>query len=238
MSRLRIALLNAAHDGADTRRNFRREIAADLTEFHVTEGELPDSFNFDGCIVTGSRASVYWDEPWIQDLKRWTGDAIETGMPFLGVCYGHQLLADVLGGSVEDMGEYEIGYREVEHDESSPLFEGIDSEFTVFTTHSDRVATLPPGADQIARNDYGVHGFRKGNVFGVQFHPEYDKATARSVASGKDELSDATLSSVLEGINDENYAAACEAKTLFDNFTAFVRKQQSVSSRVASAADD
>ncbi len=238
MSRLRIALLNAAHDGEDTRRNFRREVAADLVEFHVTEGELPATFDFDGCLVTGSRASVYWDEPWIGDLKRWVGNAIETGMPFLGVCYGHQLLADVLGGSVEDMGEYEIGYRAVEHDGSSRLFDGIEDEFTVFTTHSDRVASLPPGATQLAKNEYGVHGFRKGNVFGVQFHPEYDKETARSVASGKDELSDDTLQGVLDGITDENYSAACEAKTLFDNFTQFVRDQQTPANKINGAADD
>ena len=223
MNRLRIALLNAAHDGADTRRNFRREVDADLVEFHVTDGELPETFEYDGCIVTGSRASVYWDEPWIQDLKRWVGDAIETEMPFLGVCFGHQLLADVLGGSVEDMGEYEIGYREVRHDDSSPLFAGIDPEFTVFTTHSDRVGSLPPGAARIAENEYGVHGFRKGDVFGVQFHPEYDEATARSVTNGKDELSEERLEAVLDGIHDEHYAAACEAKTVFENFTGIVR---------------
>ena len=223
MSRLRIAMLNAAHDGADTRRNFRREVDADLVEFHVTERELPETFEYDGCIVTGSRASVYWDEPWIQDLKRWIGEAIETEMPVLGVCFGHQLVANVLGGSVEDMGEYEIGYREVRHDGSSPLFEGVDREFTVFTTHSDRVASLPPGAERIAENEYGVHSFRKGTVFGVQFHPEYDEATAESVTKGKDELSDERLEAVLDGINDENYAAACEAKTVFENFTEIVR---------------
>mgnify|MGYP000052319187 CR=1 FL=1 len=226
MSRLRIALLNAAHDGSDTRRNFRREVDADLVEFHVTEGELPATLSFDACIVTGSRASVYWDRPWIGDLKRWIGDAVGSGMPFLGVCYGHQLLADVLGGSVEDMGEYEIGYREVRHDGSSPLFDGIDEAFTVFTTHSDRVGSLPPGADCIARNEYGIHGFRKGNVFGVQFHPEYDERTAASVTRGKDELSEETLDRVLAGINGENHRAACEAKTLFDNFTQFVREQR------------
>ena len=47
MSRLRIALLNAAHDGADTRRNFRRELDADVAEFSVTDGELPETFEYD-----------------------------------------------------------------------------------------------------------------------------------------------------------------------------------------------
>jgi len=241
MSRLRIALLNTAHDGDHTRRNFRRELDADLVEYHVTERELPETVEFDAFVVTGSRASVYWDEPWIADLKAWVGEAIESGMPGLGVCYGHQLLADVLGGSVEAMDAYEIGYRTVEHSGDSRLFEGIDEQFTVFTTHSDRVATLPPGAELIAENDYGIHGFRKGDIFAVQFHPEYDMATAEKVTRGKDTLDEGRTQRVLDGITAENYAAACEAKTLFANFTDFVRERRGVGtedSADARAADD
>ena len=237
MSRPRLALLNAAHDDADTRRNFRRELDADLVEFDCPAGELPDSVQFDGCVITGSEASVYWDEAWIGDLKTYVGDAVEAGLPMLGVCYGHQLLADVLGGSVEDMGEYEIGYREVRHDGDATLFEGIDEEFTVFTTHSDRVAQLPPGATRIAANDYGIHGFRRDNVFTVQFHPEYDTATAEDVTSGKD-LPDERLEHVLDGITEENFQAACEAKTLFENFLGYVRDNPGPETRAQAAADD
>jgi GMP synthase (glutamine-hydrolysing) len=139
------------------------------------------------------------------------------------------LLADALGGTVEDMGEYEIGYREIERvfdDEDGdvdPLLAGVPSSFTAFTTHSDSVVELPPGATEIARNDYGNHGFRVGDAFGVQFHPEYDREMARSVTAGKDELSDDRKQAVYDGITAANYAAACETKALFENFTAYVR---------------
>ncbi|WP_299237445.1 type 1 glutamine amidotransferase [Natronomonas sp.] len=219
----RIALLNAAHEPADTSRNFRRELDADVVEFHCPSGELPEGFGYDGFVVTGSRASVYWDEPWIGRLKTWVGGAIEAGLPGLGVCYGHQLIADVAGGSVEDMGEYEIGYRTVEQDGRNRLLEGVDTEMTVFTTHSDRVSEAPPGATVFARNDYGIHGFRKDRLFAVQFHPEYDAETAESVTKGKrDQLPDARIEAVLEGIDEENYRAAREAKRLFDNFLEYV----------------
>jgi GMP synthase (glutamine-hydrolysing) len=215
MDRLRIALLNASTD-EDTPRNFRRELDADLVEFDIQEN-VPDSFDFDGAVITGSRASVYWDEPWIPPLKEWVATATERGLPVLGVCFGHQVLAEALGGTVEDMGEYEIGYREVEGEGTL-----LDDSMTVFTTHSDTVTELPPGARQIAENDYGIHGFRVNNAFGVQFHPEYDMETARTVTRGKD-LPDERIERVLDGITEENYAKACEAKTLFENFTGRVR---------------
>jgi len=227
MGEPRIALLNAAHAAADTRRNFRRELDADVVEFHCPSGEFPEGFRYDGFVVTGSRASVYWDREWIGRLKEWVGDALEAGVPALGVCYGHQLLADVLGGSVESMGEYEIGYRTVEQDGDNRLLEGVSEEMTVFTTHSDHVQEAPPGATVFARNEYGVHGFRKGHAFAVQFHPEYDMETAESVTRGKeDELPPERIEAVTEGIHADNYEAACEAKVLFDNFLEYVEEVQ------------
>jgi len=227
MTRPKIALLNAAHAADDTERNFVRELDADVVEFRCPAGEFPDDFAFDGFVVTGSSASVYWDKEWIGRLKTWVGGAVEAGLPALGVCYGHQLLADVLGGRVEDMGEYEIGYRTVDHDGENRLLAGIDESMTVFTTHSDRVSEPPPGATVFAENDYGIHGFRKGRAIGVQFHPEYDIQTAETVTKSKDELSEERIQQVLDGITESNYAAACEAKRLFDNFLAFVAEVRS-----------
>ena len=226
MTTSRIALLNAAHAGEPTRENFEREVSAELVNFDVTACEFPETLEFDGCLITGSRASVYWDREWIGELKSWVGSAIRQGMPFLGVCFGHQLLAEVLGGSVKNMGEYEIGYRAVEHEGTSVLFEGIDQDFTVFTTHSDRVTRLPPGAELIARNDYGIHGFQKGSVYAVQFHPEYNRAMAERVTRGKEELPEQKQQRVFDGITDENIAAAAEAKTVFENFLSVVRTNQ------------
>ncbi len=227
MEQPRIALLNAAHKARDTRRNFVRELDADVVAFHCPSGDFPEDFRYDGFVVTGSRASVYWDREWIGQLKTWVGDAVEAGLPGLGVCYGHQLLAAVMGGRVEDMGEYEIGYRTVEQDGQNRLLSGIDETMTVFTTHSDRVVEAPPGATVFARNDYGIHGFRKDQVFAVQFHPEYDMATATSVTKGKDDqLSQERINQVLEGINSDNYRAACEVKGLFDNFLAYVAEHR------------
>jgi len=223
MSQLRLAVLNAAHQDENTTRNFRRELDASLSEFSVTDGEFPDDFAFDGVVVTGSRSSVYWDEPWIEPTKAWVREAIDRGLPCLGVCWGHQLLAAALGGTVSDMGVYEVGYSEIEQVSDSRLFDGIGQTFTAFTSHSDAVTELPPGAEPLAENEYSNHGFRKGRVFGVQFHPEYDMKTARDLVKRK-ELSDDRLQSVLDEITAENYQTACEAKLVFENFTEFARE--------------
>jgi GMP synthase (glutamine-hydrolysing) len=238
MTRPRLALLNAAHEGHHTSRNFRRDVPADLVEFDAVAGEVPADTVFDGCLVTGSRSSVYHDEDWIAETKAWVREALAEDLPTLGVCWGHQLLADVLGGRVEDMGEYELGYRTVSH-EGGRLFEGVDEEFLVFTTHSDRVAELPPGAELLAENDYGVHAFRKDQAFGVQFHPEYDQSSAARVTRGKD-LPDERIESVLDGVTRENYLDACGAKQVFDNFVDHVVAVQSgdEGGTSSAAADD
>lgn len=235
MTQLRLALLNASTADAaipSTNRNFRRELDADLAEFRVPSGQLPASFDFDGVVVTGSAASAYWDEQWIHDARTWIQEAHERGLPILGVCFGHQLLASALGGTVAEMDEFEIGYREVSHG-NSPLFSGIEDRFTVFTTHGDRVVELPEGGERIAENEYGIHGFRVGHAFGVQFHPEYDMETAAAVTRRKEFLGEERIESVLAGITDEQYAKACEAKQLFDNFTEYTAEHRGTSAEIA-----
>ncbi|MEZ3115744.1 type 1 glutamine amidotransferase [Halobaculum sp. MBLA0147] len=239
MTDLRFALLHAAHDDDNTSRNFRREFDATLVEFDANAAELPPPVDpdtaatpgageFDAAVITGSRSSVYWDEAWIAELLDWVEDAADAGLPILGVCYGHQVLAEALGGRVAGMDDFEIGYNEVRHD-GDTLFDGIDESFTVFTTHGDTVVELPDDAVELACNEYGVHAFRRGRCWGVQFHPEYDRETAREVTEGKrDRLADERVDAVLTGITEEHYAAACEAKRLFDNFERAVRDPQRV----------
>ena len=240
MTDLRFALLNAAHEDAHTSRNFRRELDATLVEFDVTEGNLPSSVDptaagdagagaFDAAVVTGSASSVYHDEPWITALVEWVADAADAGLPVLGVCFGHQVLAAALGGRVAAMDGYEIGYNEVRHDDDE-LFDGVDRSFTVFTTHGDTVVDLPPDATPLAENDYGLQAFRRDRCWGVQFHPEYDRETAEHVADGKrDRLGDDRVDAVVSGVTTDSYAAACPAKGVFDNFCRAVRDPDRIS---------
>ena len=236
MTRTRLALLNAAHDGTSTRRNFRRELDADLVEYDAAGGELPGgypdgaAFEFDGVVVTGSRSSVYWEEAWIPPLLEYVEEAYDRGLPILGVCYGHQVIAEALGGRVAGMDDFEIGYNEIRRCiDDDPVLAGIDRRFTAFTTHGDVVVDPPPGSRVLAENEYGIHAFRKNHAWGVQFHPEYDIDTAREVTEGKrDRLGDETVDAVLAEITPENHAAACEVKQLFDNFLSSLEESRRI----------
>lgn len=227
-----LAVIDASVGETPAESNFRRDLDANVTVYKVSEGQFPPSvsaseWQFDGVIVSGSQTSVYDDHDWIHEATEWIRRVHRADVPILGVCWGHQFLAQALGGRVVDMGEYELGYERIARLGDDPLFEGLPEEFTSFETHSDRVAELPPGAATLARNDYGVQAFRVGSTYGVQFHPEYDRETAIWVTEGKD-LPDERIRSVLDGITDESVEAARTSKRIFDNFRRLADTHQPV----------
>ena len=220
---MHLALFDASLGTPHASRNFEREVDAALTTFHVNQGELPPPIGapeapvaFDGAIISGSQSSVYDDRPWIQDLSRWVEGAIEDGLPILGVCWGHQLLAQILGGTVKG-GTYELGYVQVHQDADDPIWDGIPDPFTVFATHSDHVVELPPNAQLLASNETGVQAFRHGQIYTTQFHPEYDRRTAEAMIDSKDLPRD-DIRAAHDTCTADNVEAAQIPKQLFSNF--------------------
>ncbi|MEF8781041.1 MAG: type 1 glutamine amidotransferase [Haloferacaceae archaeon] len=231
----RIAVLDASIGDTPAARNLTRDLDADVEVFEISEGQFPPpasaaEWRYDGVVVSGSQTSVYEDRGWIHRATEWFRGIHAAGVPSLGICWGHQFVAQALGGRIVDMGEYELGYRNVVRVGEDPLFEGIPREFTAFETHSDRVAELPAGAVTLARNDVGVQAFRIGSAYGVQFHPEYDRETAEWVTRNK-ELPEERIQAVLDGITDEAVAAAETAKRTFDNFVSIADAHQPVRER-------
>ena len=148
----------------------------------VTESVSPDWLAYDGIIITGSPAMVTEREPWSERLADWLAGHAHGRMPILGVCYGHQLLAHALGGTVDwhPRGR-EIGTVEIELTPSGKkdtLLEVLPQTFLGHVTHAQSVTRLPPAATLLASNDFEPHhGFRVGeSTWGVQFHPEFNPA--------------------------------------------------------------
>ena len=227
-----LAVLDASVGDTPAEANLRRELDADVTVYKISEGVFPPSvsasdWRFDGVVISGSQTSVYDDHDWIHEATEWVRRVHEADVPILGICWGHQFLAQALGGRVVDMGEYELGYEPITRIGDDPLFDGVPAEFVSFETHSDRIAEVPPGAATLARNDIGVQSFRVGSAYGVQFHPEYDRQTAEWVTEGKD-LPDEQIRAVLDGITDDVVEQARVAKTVFANFLDIAATHQPV----------
>jgi len=141
---------------------------------------LPNADDYQAVVVTGSPAMVTDREPWSEALAHWLRDAAEAGLPMLGVCYGHQLLAHAFGGEVgyhpkgREIGTHEVQLQDAASDDS--LFGGMPSRFVAHLTHAQSVLRLPEQAVLLASNAYEPHqAFRIGErAWGVQFHPEFD----------------------------------------------------------------
>jgi GMP synthase (glutamine-hydrolysing) len=139
--------------------------------------ELPNSDVFSGLIVTGSAANVPSREAWILKLEGYLARAVEARVPIFGICFGHQLLGQALGGLVtKNPKGREIGTVSVQLSAPDPLLEAGRSELQANMTHIDSVVTLPPGARVLARTALDDHAMVRFNelTWGVQFHPEID----------------------------------------------------------------
>jgi GMP synthase (glutamine-hydrolysing) len=130
-----------------------------------------------GVLMSGSPRDAWVDDSFTSSALRKMDSILEQNIPFLGVCYGHQLLGRALGAKVgPDPGGLELGTIEVrltEEGERSPLFRNIPKTVLTQESHRDTVQELPAGATLLARNNHClVQSFQHRNQFGVQFHPE------------------------------------------------------------------
>jgi GMP synthase (glutamine-hydrolysing) len=153
----------------------------------VAAGEAPPPpETLAGVIITGSHAMVTDRADWSERLADWLRLAVASKLPVLGICYGHQLLADALGGEVSNLQPApEVGTITVELCEAAsndPLFAGLPSRFPAHASHVQSARRLPPQAVALARSvSEPHHAFRIGCcAWGVQFHPEFDTHSMRA----------------------------------------------------------
>ena len=152
----------------------------DFKTVSVQDGEsLPKSLEgLNGVIVTGSPAMVSHRHDWSERAAGWLADAYPTGLPMLGVCYGHQLIAHALGGTVgpnpngRRMGSLAVDIL----DQEDLLLGGFAPRQYFQATHVEVVLEPPPKARVIASGEGdGHHGLYFGKAaWGLQFHPEFD----------------------------------------------------------------
>ena len=160
----------------------------------VHQGEtLPPPAHVAGAVITGAATMVTDGDVWIEATAAWLRDAVATGLPVLGICYGHQLLAHALGGAAGwNPNGVEVGVVDVELLEGAaadPLLGSLPASFPACVSHRQSALRLPPGATLLARSVLEPHhAFRVGSAWGVQFHPEFDVAVMQAYVAGFSEV--------------------------------------------------
>jgi GMP synthase (glutamine-hydrolysing) len=157
---------------------------------HLPSGEpVPDLARYTHLVVTGSEASITQPEPWYEVEADVVRRAAAAGLPILGSCFGHQMLARALSGErhVAVAREPEVGWIELEVFALDPLFADVPRRHWVFASHFDEVRD-PPAPWRVLARSAGckVQAMRYGDapIWGLQAHPEITPQDARLLTAG------------------------------------------------------
>ncbi len=179
-------------------------------EFRVwsaLDGELPEDLHeCDAWLITGSRHDAYSDIPWIQALRAWIRQAHDADVKLAGVCFGHQVIAQALGGEVvKSTKGWGLGVAVHPMLADAPWMAPARDQIRILASHQDQVALLPPGATRLAGNDFCPNFmFLQGDhIVAIQGHPEFSVEYNRALIERRrgllpDERYQSSLSS-LEG---------------------------------------
>jgi GMP synthase-like glutamine amidotransferase len=189
---------------------------ATLVPFEVVHGEFPVDINIcDAYLCTGSKYSVYDDEPWIHMLQRFVQVLHEREKPYVGVCFGHQMIGQALGGRVEKAAVgWCVGVHRFTVHKREDWMDPYQPEFNVLMMCQDQIVELPPGAEVLASTaDCPIGMIRVGRtVLGLQGHPEFPLEYERTLMQDRvgrigAEKVDIGLASLGQGLDDLVLAA-------------------------------
>jgi GMP synthase-like glutamine amidotransferase len=145
--------------------------------YTVAEGKFPEKVaECEAYLITGSPRGAYDSDPWIGALSTFIQDTINAGTKMVGICFGHQILSEVLGGRVEksDKG-WGLGVQGFEIFSQQPWMTGQSTKCALNFAHQDQVIELPPKAQLLGGNNFCPYAlFTIANqVLGLQGHPEF-----------------------------------------------------------------
>ena len=154
----------------------------DVERFDVQAGQLPDPGAHHAVLITGSPAGVYDPLPWIEPLEQFIRDAKDSRM--VGVCFGHQIMSEALGGQVEksDKG-WGTGLHRYDVIRQEPWMDGAGS-IAAPASHQDQVVIQPPNTEIVAQSaftPFAALAWTDRPAISFQFHPEFSPAFAKAL---------------------------------------------------------
>ena len=180
--------------------------------YKVVEGEFPKGVaDCQGWLITGSRHGVYEDHPWIPPLEQFIRDCFTAHVPVVGICFGHQIVAQAMGGKVERFASgWAVGATD---------YDFAGEKLTLNAWHRDQVVQAPPGAKVIASNDFCANAalLYDDRALTVQAHPEFRPAFVDGLMKtrGKglvpDEVMAAAATRLADPIQDKTMAGRIAA---------------------------
>lgn len=181
--------------------------------------EKPNNINdYDGYIISGSHSCYKDKDDWITDLKEIVKQIYEENIPCLAVCFGHQVVAYMFGGTTVRNLASEEGFQDVSTVLEGPqikIFSNLPNPVKVYQSHNDAVLKAPLGSTQVIYNKKCVQYFQFGSIYSIQSHPEITIPIAIELAKrdGKE------INFVLNGVNEQNI----QSHKILENFYTIVK---------------
>ncbi len=171
-----------AEEHADYNRMFEELLGENEFDYYhwaVLDGEFPESIDgIDAWLITGSRHGAYEDHDWIPPLENLIREVYESDKPMVGICFGHQIIAQALGGKVVKFdGGWSVGRVEYELDEAvfGPTAESANDSTALLAFHQDQVIEAPESSRTVGSTSFCKHAalLYDNRMLTLQPHPEF-----------------------------------------------------------------